>query len=58
MRRYMHVSIHVADSELSGMRISGRFETGNARAFLADLHEKYGIVIDDQNTDWILLRSP
>jgi transmembrane sensor len=58
MRRYMHVSIHVADSELSGMRISGRFETGDARAFLEKLGAKYGILIDDQNANWILLRSP
>jgi transmembrane sensor len=58
MRRYMHVSIHVADSELSGLRISGRFQTGNSRGFLAQLNEKYNIVVDDKNADWILLRSP
>lgn len=58
MRRYTHVSIHVADSELSDLRISGRFETGNERKFLAQLNEKYNIIVDNQNVDWILLRSP
>lgn len=58
MRRYTHVSIHVADSELSSLRISGRFKTANAREFLAQLNEKYSIIVDDQNADWILLRSP
>jgi len=58
MRRYTHVSIHVADSELSNLRISGRFETSNAREFLAQLNEKYDIIVDDQNADWILLRNP
>jgi transmembrane sensor len=57
MRRYTHVSIHVADSELSNLRISGRFETGNEREFLTQLSEKYNIVVDSQNADWILLRS-
>ena len=58
MRRYMHVSIHVADSELSGIRISGRFETGDHRGFLTQLNETYNIIVDDRNADWILLRSP
>ena len=58
MRRYTHVSIHVADSVLSNLRISGRFETGNEREFLTQLSEKYNIVVDSQNADWILLRSP
>jgi transmembrane sensor len=58
MRRYTHVSIHVADSELSNLRISGRFETANAREFLSQLDEKYNIIVDDQSVDWILLRKP
>lgn len=58
MRRYTHVSIHVADSALSNLRISGRFGTRNYEDFLAQLHEKYGVVIDDRDADWILLRAP
>lgn len=57
MRRYTEVSIHVADSDLSGLRISGEYETGNVMQFLAQLQENYQIEVDDQYTDWILLRA-
>jgi len=57
MRRYNRVSIHVADSELSGLKISGEFKTGNTKAFLSRLRDKYDIVVDDQHADWIVLRS-
>ena len=57
MRRYTRVSIHVADSELSGLRISGEYKTGDVTQFLAQLQQDYPLVIDDQHTDWILLRA-
>lgn len=58
MRRYNKVSIHVADSELSALRISGEFRTGDAADFLYQLESRYDIVVDDHYADWILLRSP
>lgn len=58
MRRYNKVSIHVADSELSSLRISGEFRTGDAADFLGQLEDRYDIVVDDQYADWVLLRSP
>ena len=57
MRRYTRTSIHVADSELNSLRVTGRFETGNVMHFLTQLNEKYRIVVDSVNADWILLRS-
>ncbi|MDH3352621.1 MAG: FecR domain-containing protein [Gammaproteobacteria bacterium] len=57
MRRYNHVSIHVADSALSGLKISGEFKTGDTRDFLDRLRDEYGIVVDDRHVDWIVLRS-
>ena len=57
IRRYAGASIHVADSHLSRIRVSGRFETGNVMQFLAQLEEKYDIFIDDTHPDWILLRT-
>jgi transmembrane sensor len=58
MRRYTHVSIHVADSSLSGLRVTGRFETGNVTDFLTQLTEKYSVVVDNRQDNWILLRDP
>lgn len=57
LRRYTSVSIHVADSELSGLRISGEYETGDVTQFLAQLQQDYPLVVDDQHADWILLRA-
>lgn len=57
MRRYVDTSIHIADSELRDVRISARFETGNIGSFLVQLHDNYDIFVDDQHSDWILLRS-
>ena len=57
MRRYTSVSIHVADSKLSGLRISGEYEMGDVTQFLAQLQQDYRIVVDDQQTEWILLRA-
>jgi transmembrane sensor len=57
MRRYTSVSIHVADSELSDLRISGEYETDDVTQFLAQLQQSYPIVVDDQHAAWILLRA-
>lgn len=57
MRRYTNVYIHVADSELSDLRVSGEYKTGDVPRFLAQLQQDYRIVIDDRDSDWILLRA-
>jgi len=57
MRRYTNIYIHVADSELSDLRVSGEYKTGDVRRFLDQLQQDYRIVIDDRDSDWILLRA-
>jgi transmembrane sensor len=57
MRRYTRVSVHVADSALNTVRVSGEYHTDDIGQFLRQLAENYEIIVDDRYTDWILLRA-
>ena len=56
MRRYHGVRIIVGDPVLNSLRISGRFPTDDADYFLAELNEKYGIAIDRNDANYVVLR--
>jgi transmembrane sensor len=57
MRRYSRTSIHIADSLLDDVRVSGKFNIGDVDSFLSLLTEKYDIIVDRSDTHWIILRS-
>lgn len=58
MRRYLGAPIFIGDPELNTLRISGRFRTGDVDAFLAQLGDDYGIVIDRDDRLTVLRAHP
>lgn len=57
MRRYSTTSIHIADSLLDKVRVSGKFNIGDVDTFLSLLTENYDIIVDRSDPHWIILRS-
>ena len=57
MSRYTDTSVHIADRDLGGLRISGRFSTHGIDDFLSQLSDKYQVTVDAAETDWVVLRS-
>jgi len=56
MRRYTGANIFIGDPVLNGLRISGRFPTENADGLLTLLHEKYNIVVEKDESNYVVLR--
>lgn len=56
MRRHHEVRILIGDPILNGLRISGRFPIDDADYFLADLQERFGIAIDRNDPNYVVLR--
>jgi len=57
MRRYSRVNIHLADRRLRDIRVTGRFQIGDASALLALLSDQNGVVVDQGGPRWVVLRS-
>lgn len=55
MRRYQDVSIFIGDPVLNSLRISGRFPVENADYFLTLLNENYGIEIERNEDNYVVL---
>lgn len=56
MRRYQRVNIFIGDPVLNSLRVSGRFPTNDTQAFLAMLKDRYGIGVDENTENYIVLR--
>jgi len=57
MRRYHGAGIYIGDPVLNGLRVSGRFPTNDSSYFLTQLREKYGVSVERDEQDFIILRS-
>lgn len=58
MRRYLNTNLHVGDAQLASLRVSGQFRTGDVDGFLEQLHRDYGVIVDHQDANWVVLRTP
>lgn len=56
MRRYIGTPIFIGDPALNSLRVSGRFRTGDVEAFLRELSDHYGIVIERPDDRLVILR--
>lgn len=56
LRRYQSTNIFIGDPVLNSLRVSGRFPTNDMEPFITMLEQQYGIAVNRESGNYIVLR--